>query len=251
VRHLAGFGENQSTSSVAFRIEYDAPSQTYTLQDANNISTEGTEYWHERIAFGPATLVPSETTDELAVYRRTLPPSGPSRPDTTATLKLTRPGTAGDWRYSYVGGLLLDFRPSHPYEVRRYSSVYGVPTPAAVRPAGVSYSLVNVRHESVNGQLTECSGTARLTVDPTGTRFTLVMPNGCSFAVFRSAITIEGAIDPDGNLFCGFSCFDWGDFSTLEGRFFGPGGEEVGLVFRASDTHSARGGSGLAIGRRE
>lgn len=228
-------------NSMAFAtvgVSYDASSQRYTIS-----SSERTQ------SFSASDRDATQSNSAIDVYIRK---SG----NTTDSLTLTKPGTSGPLRYRYVGaGFWQRTTESSTAISGSFDAFsYGVETPDAALPRtgqanfttdllGVissPYDLVSFAGDGVlaarfdTGDMTFSGRYA--TVDPfTG------MPNPSTN--YDGTAKISGS----SNAFTG-SLMIFPLTTTVKGRFYGPGAEELGAVLSGSDAGYSI--TGTLTGRR-
>jgi len=217
-------GTTGSSASATATISYKASDQSYTL------STSG-----GTITFRPTDLDASLTTDAQLVYMKK---SG----STTDTLTLTRPGTTGPVTYQYVGSAFWQ----HSLVASGSGSgsidaiAYGVPTPSSAVPVSgrAAYDIALIGARTSSGTPGGIGGTGAVIADFTSGKVfisgTLKDDLTSTLAPFAGLATLASG----GNGFSGtfaFEAFE-GFRGSVNGRFYGPGAQEIGAAWSANST---------------
>lgn len=188
----------------------------------------------------------AQTTAELTVYKKV---SG----STTDTLTLTKPGSAGRFTYTYVGGAFWQrtVQGSTAISGSLDAFAYGIRTPDAAMPrtGRAEYGVDLIGVQTVNDNVAGVTGQGTMQVDfGTGA----VVTTGTMRAPISgdTVFSSEARLASNANAFSGtFRFRDFDGFSgTLNGAFYGPAAQEVGAAYSA---RSASGASavGAIIGR--
>ncbi len=225
--------------SIRTSVAFDVVTGGYTVS-----SDTGTQ------TFLPSDIDPAQSSAGAIAYIK-------RNGSTTDSLTLTRAGTSGRFTYQYVGSGFWQRTTEGPTAIEGSIDgfVYGFPTAAAVLPR---------------------TGKASYDIDLLGviSPQTGISGSGSLLVWFdTAAIVISGSLDPtiagarreafsgNGLLFSGNSIggelrlFDFGEFvGRIDGKFFGPQFEEVGLSFalaqadgrKAVGTITGRGGTQTA-----
>lgn len=230
---------NNPTTSITQKqtlsILYDAAAKSYKITVAGRSLT-----------FLATDLSASQSSAAVTVYEKK---SG----TVTDTVTLTNPGTTGRFTYKFVGGAFwqrVDQQTSTG-SVALDAASYGVETPdgAVPRTGTASYAVDLVGMQSGSANVTANTGSGTLDVDfGTGTVVTQGVIKGAvqGDTVFHG----EARMSSSANGFTGtFRFFDFGGFNgSLNGRFYGPNGEEVGATYAA--TYNNNQAVGVLIGRK-
>lgn len=223
-------------------IAYNAAAKSYTVSLAGRSQT-----------FTPADVDATQSTATLQVFRKN---NGPL----TESLSLTKPGTSGKLTYQYVGGgywqrsndsgTTVDFS----YD----AFTYGVKTPdaALVRTGSGVYAvdLLGAMAEDIGPLALAGEGTLQTDflngqVTSTGT---MRMLSTDGSVMGTSAFNGFGMLSSSANAFNGNFLFDYrGRFTgAMQGRFYGPLGQEVGASWSAQNPEG-RVAVGTLLGRRD
>lgn len=228
-RAQASFNAQGSTGTVsapAVTLRYDAANQSYNLT-----TPTGT------IAFLPSDIDNASSNAGAIVYTKT-------NGNTTDTLTLTRPGTSGPITYRYVGGAFWQRTVqtgATSGTVALDAIAYGIPTinTALPRTGTASFAVDLIGARSVGTGLAPIAGVGTTFVDfanldvITSGRLTA---GGVTGGTGNSTFNSIARLSSTGNAFSGnFTLNDFGQFvGTLDGRFYGPGAEEIGAAIRAT-----------------
>ena len=225
----------------ALTIRFDTATGGYTVDDGVNAET-----------FLPGDVDASQSNSVLRVYRH-------AGANGDYTLSLTLPGTSGALTYRYVGAGFwqrADMAANGESAFRFNAFTYGVETAQAVLPrAGSGAYAVDLVGSLGYGVLESLVGGGTLQVDFATGR---VVTSG----EVREILTSTGAtitsstfvgiaqLAAGANAFSGLFAFSGGDLAgTLDGRFYGPGAEEVGAAWSAANA-DGRAAAGVLIGRQ-
>ena len=226
-------------------IRYDAASQSYTIEAA-----------YASQSFRPQDRDATTSNANVTRYSRT---SG----TVTDTLLLTKAGDSGAFNYRYVGAGIQRRRDTAAGgDLNRFNAfTYGIRTADAAVPTSgtgsfaVGITGLQVGTERVSGY----DGTGLLTVDFANRTFT-----GSGIVTVRYPAAADGYYVPNFDRFTmtGVSGSGHNVFSgsielgtvlpyvaALDGRFYGPGAEEIGAAFAGSNAAN-QSFVGAIIGRR-
>jgi len=233
-----GGSETVSVKPATLTVAYDASSKGYTITDGGRSQT-----WL------PANIDKANSNAGATVYNKT---SG----SITDTLTLTNPGTSGHFTYQYVGSGYWQQTNQTTSNISGSldAFTYGVVTPdsALPRSGAATYSidiLAEVTH--LNG-IAATAGSGTLGVDfqsgnilATGTMPAVIMTGQ------TDSFTIAAKLSGSTNNFSGnITWDDFGKFTgAINGRFYGPAGQEVGAAFSATQTGVSTIAAGTIIGR--
>ncbi|WP_265104522.1 transferrin-binding protein-like solute binding protein [Sphingopyxis yananensis] len=216
-----------SAAQSAAKIAYNASNQSYTISAGGRSQT-----------FAPSNIDAAQSTAQVTVYVK-------KNGSTTEALTLTKPGTSGLFTYRYVGSALWQrtVEGSSTISGNFDAIAYGVETPDAAVPrtGRADYAVALVGVETTPSGVFAVAGSGTTQVDfSTGAMIT----HGTAEGVYNNAsFSSEAWLSSSGNAFSGnFRFNDFQSFNgTLDGRLYGPQGEELGASFAAKD------GTGMAM----
>jgi hypothetical protein len=223
---LNASGSNGTVSNPKVTLRYDASNQSYNLT-----TPTGT------VAFLPGDIDNANSNAGAVVYTKT-------NGNTTDTLTLTRPGTSGAITYRYVGGAFWQ-RTVQSNATSGTGAIdaiaYGIPTltTALPRTGTASFAVELIGARTVGSGLAPISGAGTTFVD--FANFDVITTGrltagGVTGGTGNNAFTSIAKLSSTSNAFSGnFTLDDFGKFTgTLDGRFYGPGAEEIGAAIRAT-----------------
>ncbi|MFM5918175.1 MAG: hypothetical protein ACKOOL_11680 [Novosphingobium sp.] len=226
---------------------YNATTRTYTMTVSGITQT-----------FAPAEIDPALSNANAAVYKKT---SG----NTTDTLTLTKPGTSGPLNFKYVGGAFWQrtIQGNTSINGNFVASSYGVETPdgSVPRTGGAGYDVTLLGVVARPDTLYSLAGEGKMTVN-----FLTGAVNATSFAngvreynaengqLFRGGQwKYDGTLSSTINAISGTIALYFDTTAPLtgpgNGRFYGPGADEVGIAYQGSGgdgTHFV----GVLLGRK-
>lgn len=228
-RAAANFTADDSTGTVTNKVTaeiiYDAGSRSYRLKTPTG-----------SITFAQGDIDSSQSNSDVTVYVKT---SG----NQTDSLTLTRTG-AGGVKFSYVGAAFWQRSVVNTTTGTGAidSIVYGVKTPNAdvPRTGQASYDLTLYGARTFGPNLFPLAGTGAARVDfGSGQIFLIGSMQISDGDPGRNVFAFSGdaTLSSSANSFSG--SFTFTDFQTFDGQFngmfFGPGAEELGATWTASD----------------
>lgn len=218
-----------TASTPTISVAYDAASGSYTVTSGSRSQS-----------FRPSDKDAANSSAQLTVFQRT---AG----DTTDSLTLTNTGTAGAYRYQYVGAGFWQrtVQNGGALSASVDAFTYGVRTPASAVPrTGLgSYAVDLIAVQAYPTEVASLAGNGRLDVDFAGGSIG-ISGSGRSVGLVQGRSLIfdflgRATIASASNQFTGtMSLSSFGDSGTLSGRFFGPGAEEVGATFATTSNTS-------------
>ncbi|WP_010546261.1 hypothetical protein, partial [Sphingomonas elodea] len=228
-------------ATLGLTIRFDATTRGYIVSDGVNTET-----------FLPADVDSAQSNSVLRVYRH-------AGANSDYTLSLTLPGTSGALTYQYVGAGFwqrADFDSSGNGAFRFNAFTYGVETPDAALPrTGSGAYAVDLIGSLGYGVLESLVGSGSLQVDfasgrivTSGTVREVSTSTGAT--ITTSTFTGLAQLAASSNAFAGIFAFSGGELAgVLNGRFYGPGAQEVGASWSASNA-DGRAAAGVLIGRQ-
>ena len=238
---LDGSNGTSSAATATVSVVYDAASRSYTIANGGRVQS-----------FAPGDLS-ADSDASVAIYEKR---SG----NTTDSLTLTRPGTGSGFDYDYVGS---GFFQRTVEEANRVTATidaftYGVVTPnSAIVRTGSGFYLVDVLSIIADpGQPYAAGGTGRIDVDFASGRLN-ISAQGDGFGIIDDRLTrnwqLTGSaqLAADANRFSGtMTMIAVGNFTgSWNGRFYGPGAEEIGASFALSGPMPGMSAIGTITGR--
>jgi C-lobe and N-lobe beta barrels of Tf-binding protein B len=234
-----GSSQTATAAAATVSIAYDLPTKGYTITAGGRTQT-----------FLPADIDNAQSNAGVTVFMK-------RNGTTTDTLTLTKPGTSGRFTYEFVGG---------GYWQRTVDGVsavsgsfdafaYGITTPnAAVPRTGTAlYSIDLLAAETVPSNVVGLSGQGKLAIDLASGRIVLRGTIDNPVAFQASAFSALASLSSSANAFSGtitLSGQGVPDYSgSLNGRLFGPVGQEVGAAFGATNSQG-NAIAGSIIGRK-
>ncbi len=238
-----------AAGAAPLSIAYDASTNSYTLTTGGRSQT-----------FRPANAVPGTGgTREYRVINGA----------TQDSLVLTQPGTSGSLNYQYVGGGFWQRSTTGADAVDGSfdAFTYGVVTPDAGRPrtgrASYDVVLLGTMATSLNAVPLALSGNGQMIADFANGkvigagRLTGTDTSSGATALERD-FALSASIGSSGGLTGRFGFSGFGPMEgSLDGRFYGPGADEVGATFAATGTRSSTPGAshrdvavGAILGRK-
>jgi hypothetical protein len=235
-------GTDRAANFAPLTISYDASNQSYTVSTAGRSQT-----------FSPADVDATQSSAAAQVRQKK---SGAL----TESLTLTKPGTSGKLTYQYVGAgywqRVTDLGDKADFTFDAFT--YGAATPlSAVPRTGAAVYSVDLLGSLEDGIPVALSGSGTFQADfgtgqiaTSGTIIKTSIQTGGTLGT--SSFSGSGTISSAANAFNGsFSYFDFGQFNgSLQGRFYGPAGQEVGMVWRATQS-DGRVAAGTLTGRQD
>lgn len=235
-------GTGRTANFAPLTISYDASSRSYTVATAGRSQT-----------FSPGDLDSAQSNAAVQVLQK-------KNGTLTESLTLTKPGTSGALTYQYVGAgywqRVTDLGDRADFTLDAFT--YGAVTPVGGVPrTGAAVYSVDLLGSLEDGIPVALSGSGTFQADfGTGQIATSGTINKTSIqtggSLGTSTFSGSGTISSSANAFSGsFSYFDFGQFvGSMQGRFYGPVGQEVGLVWRATQA-DGRVAAGTLTGRRD
>jgi len=241
----ASYSKNGSpgTASAAqgsLTISYDASTGSYTVTTAGRSAL-----------FTPANLDPATSTDSIAVY---VTKSG----NTTDSLTLTKPGSSGRLRYTYVAGGVWQRTTETAASISATfdSFAYGVASPASGLPktGTATFDVDLLGAVGRSDTATSLGGTGSVTVDflsgtlkGIGQAQEVRLDNNLPSVSGDWSLTAQIAST---NNFSGtFTLYPSGGQipGSVAGRFYGPQAQEIGAAWNVTSPNAS--GAGLLVGR--
>jgi hypothetical protein len=226
-----------SSSSTIASIRYDAADQSYTL------AVDGRTQ-----SFRPSDIDPAQGNEAITVYVRT---SG----NTTDSLTITRPGTAGLFTYSYVGSAFWQRTVDGTAAISgNFDAItYGVRTPdgAVPRTGQAHFNLSMLGAFSNVNSVSSVAGDGALQVDFGSGQVALNIAIGRNGGITGN-MQGSGRLDSGNSLSGTFSSGISGRnfVGSFGGSFFGPAANEVGAAFNGREPSNGLVLAGTFMGRR-
>lgn len=232
---VSGAGQTATAAASTATIAYDLPTRGYTITISGRSQT-----------FLPGDIDNAQSTTAITVYVK-------RNGTTTDSLTLTKPGTSGRFTFEYVGGGYWQRTVNGASAIsgNLEAFAYGVPTSAAAVPRSGqgAYSVDLIGAVTVPNNVQGVTGEGKLLIDfATGAiviRGSIAGGGPIPFTDFSGSAQLSSAA----NSFGGSMRF--GSLAgTVNGRFYGPVGQEVGAAFSATDS-GGNAAVGTIIGRRD
>jgi len=230
-----GSVNTSSAAKAKLAISYDTASRSYSVRVASRSQT-----------FGPATKSTALSTPAFNVFRRV---AGSTTDTLSLATNATAVGTPSSPKFRYVGAGFFQRSITAPDGAQSGTAdafTYGAATPVAVVPhtGSATYAVAINAVSAYNDLTVKADGTGSISVDflkgTLGGNGTLVTRDAAGNRVDINDWSMGARINATTRQFQGgIEFFRYGQFvpstNGLNGRFYGPNGEELGATWRWHD----------------